>query len=290
MRLERLQSMLDNQLSNARAALETLMAELRIGEAQPELWERLQAAAVRDGKEAELADAYRKFAGDRRLKQLSPDAHAEVLMHAANFHQGILGDGDGAAEYLVSVLEVAPHHVEAFQRLERRFDAAGDELRIVELYATVAATPPKPPDELARRALKIVALLPAKTPLSDDGCRGLLALVPANVAILGALESHCRKTNRLELACELIEKALEAGGLPEVKVIEQHRHLIELYMGEANAPERSISHVEDLLQRDPADAAVRLVAERLTANRKVASRAVAALQRARRESYTPHRA
>src|SRR6266542_3547870 len=92
-RLDRLRAMLEKQLTNARAVLETLMSELRIGEPQPELWERLHAAAVRDGKEQELAEAYRKIAGDRRLRQLSPAVYAPVLMHAANFFQGVLGDG-----------------------------------------------------------------------------------------------------------------------------------------------------------------------------------------------------
>src|SRR6476620_7502794 len=92
LRLERLRSMLDKQLSQPPAALETLMSELRIGEAQPHLWEGLHAAAARDGKEAEMASAYRKFATDRRLKQLPADVHAEVLMHAADFFQGVMGD------------------------------------------------------------------------------------------------------------------------------------------------------------------------------------------------------
>ena len=287
MRLERLGSMLDKQLANPRPAIETLVSELRAGDARPELWEGLHAAAVRDAKEPDLADAYRKIAGDRRLKQLSPAVHAQVLVHAADFFQGILGDGDGAESFLKKVLDVAPDNTEAFNRLERRFDAANNDFEIVELYAKVAATPPRPPDELARRALKIVALLPAKTPLSDSACRGLLSLVPTNSAILGAIEAHCQKTGRLALGCALIEQAIENGGLSEVKMVESRRRLIELYMGEANAPEKAISHVEELLQRDPADAQGWATAERLIPNRAVASRAAAALQRARRETRPP---
>jgi tetratricopeptide (TPR) repeat protein len=286
MRIERLRAMLDKGLADPRAALETLMAELKIGEAQPELWEGLHAAAVRDGKEAELADAYRKLAADRRLKQLSPAVHADVLVHAASFFQGVLGEVESAVGFLKRALEISPDNREAFQRLERRFDAPEHETELVELYARVAATPPKPADELARRALKIVALLPSKSPLSDDACRGLIALVPANSAILGAVVAHCRKTNRLLLACTLVEQAI-AAGLPEVKALEQHRHLIDLYLGEANTPEKAISHVEALLQRDPSDPQARTAAERLIQNRAVASRAAAALQKARRESRSP---
>ncbi len=279
--------MVDKHLTNARALLETLMSELRIGEAQPELWEALHAAAVRDGKEHDLAEAYRKIATDRRLRQLSAAVYGQVVMHAANFSQGVLGDVEGAERFLRYVLEVAPENREAFHRLERKFEAAGDRLRLVELYALVAATPPKQPDELARRALKIIALLPAKTPVSDDGCKRLLALVPASPAILSVLEEHCRKTHRYALACELLERAIEEHALPEMRIIEQHRRLIDLYMGEAKAPEKAISHVEELLQRDANDAQARTAAERLTSNREVASRAAAALQHARRRGRAP---
>jgi|SRR5579859_1986546 len=287
MRLERLRSMLDERLGDPRAALETMMTELRIGEAESDMWERLHAAAIRDGKEQALAEAYRKIAADRRLGQLPPEAHARMLMHAADFFQGVLGDAEGTLEFLVGVLEVTPDHVEAFNRLERRFEAAGDELRLVELYGVVAATPPKPAEEMARRALKIVTALSAKTPLSDEGARLLLSLVPANLALLGALDAHCRKTNRLALACDLFERAIANKGLPEVKVVELHRRLIEIYMSEANTPEKAISHVEALQDRDAGDAQARAAAEKLMPIRSVASRAAAAVQRARRQSRAP---
>jgi hypothetical protein len=286
-RLERLRSMLEKDLGNPRAALEVLMSELRIGESQPMLWEQFHLAAIRNGKEAELADAYRKMAIDRRLKQLPPSTYAEFLMHAADFFQGVVGDGESAEGFLWNVLEVAPDQIEAFNRLEQKFEAANDELRLVELYAIVSRTPPKPPDEMAQRALKIVALLSAKTPLSDRACQGLLGLVPASAAILSALEAHCQKTNRIALACSLLEQAIVGHGLSEVKVVEQHRRLIDLYLGEANTPGSAISHVEELLQRDASDAQARAAAERLIPNRAVASRAAAALQRARRESRAP---
>jgi hypothetical protein len=286
-RLERLRSMLEKDLGNPRAALEVLMSELRIGESQPMLWEQFHLAAIRNGKEAELADAYRKMAIDRRLKQLPPSTYAEFLMHAADFFQGVVGDGESAEGFLWNVLEVAPDQIEAFNRLEQKFEAANDELRLVELYAIVSRTPPRPPDEMAQRALKIVALLSAKTPLSDRACQGLLGLVPASAAILSALEAHCQKTNRIALACSLLEQAIVGHGLSEVKVVEQHRRLIDLYLGEANTPGSAISHVEELLQRDASDAQARAAAERLIPNRAVASRAAAALQRARRESRAP---
>jgi hypothetical protein len=287
LRLERLRSMLDKQLSQPPAALEALMSELKIGEAQPHLWEGLHAAASRDGKESELAAAYRKFATDRRLKQLSPAVHAEVLMHAADFFQGVLGDPVGSEGFLRNVLDVKSDHLEAFQRLERKYEAASDDLRLVELYAMVAATPPKPADEMARRALKIITLLPAKSPLSDDACKKLLALVPASSSLLSILEAHCQKTDRIGLACALLEQGLAGPGLPEARVIDHRRRLIDLYLGPAKAPEKAMPHVEDLLVRDATDARARAAANTLLSVREVASRAAAAIARARRQSQLP---
>src|SRR5690242_6851951 len=96
LRLQRLRTMLSERLENPAMALETLLSELSGGEAQPELWEGLHSAAVRDGVEADLAAAYGKITSPRRLQQLTPAAHADVLVHAADFHQGVLGDATAA--------------------------------------------------------------------------------------------------------------------------------------------------------------------------------------------------
>ncbi|HKQ69362.1 MAG TPA: hypothetical protein VJT73_08490 [Polyangiaceae bacterium] len=287
LRLERLDAVLDKHLTHPPAALETLMGEIRIGEPQSALWERLHAAAARDNKEAELAAAYRKIAVDRRLRQLSPSVYVEVLMHAADYFHGVLDDSDGSESFLRNVLEVAPERVEAFVRLERMYEAARDDLKLVELYAMVAASPPKAPDELARRALTIVTLLPARTPLSDDACKRLLALVPASSSLLSILEAHCRKTERYALACALLERGIEGHGLADAWIIDHRRRLVELYMGPAGAPEKAITHVEELLKIDCTDARTLAAAKSLLSNREVASRAAAALQRVRRQSQLP---
>jgi hypothetical protein len=287
LRLERLQTMLDKQLTQPPAALETLMSELRIGEAQPHLWEGLHAAAARDGKETEMATAYRKFAADRRLKQLPPEVQVEVFMHAADFFQGVLGDPAGSEGFLRNALEMKSDHVEAFKRLERKYEAAGDDLKLVELYALVAATPPNPADEMARRAIKIITLLPAKSPLSDEGCKKLLALLPASSSLLSILEAHCQKTERVTLACALLEQGIASPGLPDARIVDHRRRLIDLYLGPAKTPDKAMPHVEDLLGRDRNDARARAAANTLLSVREVASRAAAAIARARRQSQMP---
>jgi hypothetical protein len=283
LRLKRLQGMLDTRLDQPALALQALMQELRDHELRPELWEALHAAAARDEKETELADAYRKAIVPRALRDLPPHVGVGVLMNAASFFQGVLGDAGTAASLLERVLEVDPTHVEAFSRLEGRFRAQNDRLRLLALYGLVAASPPRPASELVRVALQVVVELPASTSIPEDVCTRLLALVPASPSLLDALQTHCRKTGRPALAGTLGEKALDEKALPDAVALDQRRRLIDLYTGEAAEPAKAMPHVEDLLLRDPHDAQGRQVVERLLSVREVGSRAAAALQQARRQ-------
>lgn len=283
LRVERLKMTLDKRLENAFAAIDALMAEAAEGDPQTELWEKLHAAALRDGVEEEVADAYLKAIDGPRMRRLSVEAQADVVMHAADFFQGIRGDLATTERLLVRALEIAPDRVEAFNRIEPRREKPGDERRLVELYAMVASTPPRDPKVLATQALNRVVLLTAKDPLPDEACRKLVALVPANGRLLDALEAHCRATKRGPLACELIERAIaEDATASDATTAQRRARLVELYFGEGEAPARAIDHVERLLERDPNDAAAFKAGERLLSNLDVASRAAAALQKARR--------
>lgn len=284
LRLGRLASMIEARLEHPAAALEALLSELKIGEAQTELWEGLHAASARDGKEAELAEAYAKATSSHRLGQLNPNAQAALLMHAADFTQGVLGDGAAAEALLERVIEICPGHPEAFARLSRRFDAAKDHKRLAELYAAVASAPPRSADELVHAAVNVVGALPAKSPISERACKRLLALVPASLSIVDVLEAHCKKTERPALACELIEQTLTEHELPKKSVIDLRRRVITLYIESTGYPERAMPHVEALFAEDVNDSHARAYAERLLSNRLVASRAAQLLQQARRST------
>lgn len=282
LRIERLATMLNTGLTNPPAAVEVLICELEAGEKQPHLWEGLHVAAS-NGREQELAAAYRALASGRRLKQVSPDIAAEVLIHGAHFFQGMLGDVETAETFLMSALAAAPTHLDAFQRLEKKYEALPDKRRLLELYGKVAANPPKPALELAGKAVNALVPLTAKTPLSDQACKGLVGFAPASPTVLEALEAHCLKTSRAKLACTLIELALERGGLPEATAVERRQRLVELYLGEAEQPEKAIAHVETLLLRDPNDPGGRAATKRLIAIRPLADRVSAMLQDVRRQ-------
>lgn len=279
--------MLDRRLDNPAAALEFLISEILIKQPQTELWEKLHGAADRDGVEIELAAAYANVTSPRRMAQLDPSAQAQVLMHAADFHQGVIGDADGAEMFLERVQQVVPGHAESFARLERRFQSLGDQRRLIELYAIAGAAEPKLADKLATEALNKIVPLPATAPLSEEACKRVVALAQSHPALFDVLDAHCRKTKRFALACELIELSLADPKIMTGVAVKQRRRLIELYTGEAGSPARAIQHVEKLLAEDPSDSVARTGAERLLSNREVAPRAAAALQAARRHSRLP---
>jgi hypothetical protein len=282
-RVDRLKATLQKRLEQPPAALETLITELLAGEPQTELWEQMHAAAARDGMEEAMSSAYVKLSGTQRMQKMEPKFQAEVMMHAADFFQGVLGDAATAENFLERVQHVAPGHKEAFVRLERRLERLADSPRLLELYALVAPNMLDDASTLAAKVLSRLLVLPAKTPLSPDACKRLVVLVPANPKLLPAIEEHCRKTNRPAVACTVLEAAVDDGNLPHDLVMQQRHKLLDLYMGEGGTPAKAINHVEAILEHDPADAAARKVADKLLSNRDVASRAAAALQKVRRQ-------
>jgi predicted protein tyrosine phosphatase len=281
-RLRRLAPMLDNELDNAAAAIEILVAEAEIGEFHPELWERLNAAAARDHKETELGAAYEAVARGRRLKPLAPATQAEVLMHGADFLQGILGNGEGAAALLTQVVAVVPDHTEAFERLQRFLTEASRNSELVQLYVTVAAACAEVPVLLIGRALGLIDLLPRSESLPLETCERLVRLAGTNPRVIAVLDAHCSDRGRFSDAAALIELAIQTGALPEKDVLQLRRRLVSLYLGNAKAPEAAIPHVEELLRADSTNEEARAAADKLLTVPSVAARAAAALIAARK--------
>jgi hypothetical protein len=283
LRIQRIAMMLNEGLTNPAAAVDALISELKIGEKQPHLWEGLHVAAS-NGKEQELAAAYRALTGGRGFKQLKPEVQAEVLIHAAQFFQGMLGDIETAERFLMSALAAVPDQAEAFNRLEKKYDAISDKRKLLELYGTVSQKPPKPAGELAGKAVNMLVPLTAKMPLSDEACRALVGLVPAGPSLLDALEGHCRKTGRAKLAYALVEQAVASGSLPETSAVEWRRKLIDGYVDELDTPEKALPHVEALLRRDGSDPTARAAVARMMSMREVRDRVTDLMQEVRRDS------
>lgn len=281
-RIQRLMTTLAERLDHPIAVVDSLMAEMATGELRPELWEYLHRVATRDKVEAALADAYVKCADGPRMKRLAPEAQAAILMHAADFFQGVRGDLATAHDFLERVLRVVPGHAAAFARLERRLEEQLDARGLLVLYGKVAAVPPKPAHILANQAHLRLLQITGKAILSDETCTRLLALVPHNPRLLGALESHCRATNRHKLARALIEETLVSEAAEIAQTVGSRRRILELCLAERETPAELIVHVEVLLKDDPSDEIALKAAQRLLGRADLASRAATALQTARR--------
>jgi hypothetical protein len=288
LRLQRLSTMLDVKLEHPAAALDVLIRELEQEHVEPSLWERFHAAALRDGQEQGVAAAYRAVAVKHRLQQLPAAAAGALLVHAADFFQGVLGDMDTSVTLLHSVLERVPGHPEAFARLERRFLEPRDNLKLLDIYGLVAAKPPVSADHLAHSVVNAIGALPTRSPLPDETCRRLIALVSAGgIGVLDALWGHCKKTDRPLLACELGEHVLAHVELTKQGALALRRDLAELYTTDAGEPDKAITHVELLLAHDATDTRVRAAASRLLSSRTVGVRAASALREARRTTRVP---
>lgn len=287
LRLQRLGTMLDVKLEHPAAALDVLIKELEQEHVDVSLWERFHAAALRDGQEQAVAAAYRAVAVKHRLQQLPAIAGGNLLVHAADFFQGVLGDADTATTLLHTVLERVPGHPEAFARLERRFLDPRDNLKLLDIYGLVAATPPVSADHLAHSVVNAIVALSARSPLPDETCRRLIALVPAGIGVLDALWGHCKKTERAALACELGEYVLAHFELQKQSALALRRDLADLYTSGAGELDKAITHVELLLEHDATDTRVRAAASRLLSSRTVGVRAASALREARRTTRVP---
>lgn len=282
LRVARLKFALSQKMTNPIAVLDQLMAEMGDGDPQVQLWEQLHAAALRDHCEPAVAEAYKRAVAGPRMKRLTPESQANVLMNGANFFQGVLGDMNSASEMLARVVAVTPANDDAFNRLEKKLERDNDDHELVELYATVAGHTSRKLEVLAQQTLlRLVKVTPA-TPIADDACRKLVALVPANPKILDVIEQHCRATKRAVLAGEVIEKAIaEDTGASDALTKQRRERAVEIFT-EASAVTRAMDHIEKLLELDYNDAVALRACERLMSNREVSSRAAAALQKARR--------
>src|SRR6185503_8728040 len=169
---------------------------------------------------APLGSAYEQLARGRRLRPLSPATQAEILMHGADFLQGILGDPDGAAAFLQRVLAVVPDHAEAFARLERSLTASHQDRKLAELYAHFVGTSPEPPVLLIGRALAVIERLSPDPGLPLDLCERLLRAGGANPRVITVLEAHCRNGGRFRDAAALLELLIQQNALEPAELLE----------------------------------------------------------------------
>src|SRR5262249_25773608 len=142
------------------------------------------------GVEQEVAAAYAKVTQPRRLAQLAKNAQLDLLLHAANFHQGILGDLTTAVGFLERTQTIAPGHAETFQRLERRFEALSDPRPLLGLYSIALSADPRGAADLSTKIINKMVPLPASSPLAEEVCVRLAGVAGSHPILLDVLDAH----------------------------------------------------------------------------------------------------
>src|SRR3974390_885155 len=137
--------------------VDAMLASLARGSLPADAWDRLCAAAQRDGRLSELAFAFESASQGKRLKTLQPPLVAEFLFQAARFLGDVFGDEPAAGTYLERSLGVAPSHAGAFGMLERILERAQQPKKLADLYASTAQHRPRLDQApLLRRAAELL--------------------------------------------------------------------------------------------------------------------------------------
>ena len=265
-----------------------LMAHAR-GQLPPETWDKLHKAAQRDERLSELAFAYESVSQGKRLKTLSGAPVAEFLFQAGRFFGDVFGDEFGAATYLERALTAMTTHTPAFEKLDVLLTKAKNWKRLGELTAEFAQHGARA-DQIAllRRAAELLEKAEAGDDKLIELYQQILRLEPSDENARNQLEARYLKANRVRDVARLLEQALSVDPPPASRVARKlHGRLLELYANTLHEPERSIPHVEALLEDDPSHDEARKVAQKLVVIKGLAARAAAALSKACAAVGTP---
>ncbi|HLM72852.1 MAG TPA: hypothetical protein VK459_09170, partial [Polyangiaceae bacterium] len=159
LRLDTLGAYIEQKLDREGAVLDLLVNGEIKGQASPEIWQILHAAAERDGRLKELGAAYDKLAKDKKLKTLTPASQAEILTQAGAFFADVSPDPARAADMFERALAALPGHTPAFEKLEKLLMDRQDLAKLSDLYSSAASSrgDKKQQLELLRRATDIAA-------------------------------------------------------------------------------------------------------------------------------------
>lgn len=268
----------EHKLENEEEVLDAIVAALAREALEPSIWDELHDAATRDDRVSELAFAYESTAQGRKLKTQLPAVQAELYYRAASFFGDVLGDEFGATTYLERALAVLPGHVGAFERIDAQLTRSEDHRRLGELCVQTSSHRARP-EQLA--LLERAADLFERASLEErsiETYQQLVRLEPRDERLRGALEERFVRANRYRDVARMLEQALTAEPPPEpAESARIRQRLIEIFAHQLKEPERSMPHVEALLEADPGNVDARRVAHRLLESRGLAARAAAAL-------------
>ncbi len=280
LRLEQLAVYLDDQLEHEQQALDLLIVAQARGQAHPELWDKLHAAALRDDRLVELAGAYERLSQDRRVKIMPAHHQAQVFMHASRFFLRALGDIDAAEASLERVLTLAPGHPDAFELLKRILDDKGDREKLAQLHIGAVGAKTERDVALVHLRAALELLPPTDAERATKVAQQILRLDPGDEAALSALDERLTAAGKHAELARALEQALSSDPpMPDDRRVPIHARIVELYDGTLPDVERATPHVEAVLDADPAHEVARRVAVRLLASKSVAARAAGALEK-----------
>jgi hypothetical protein len=276
-------------LENEAEILDSLLAALARNQLPPETWSNLHLAAVRDDHLDQVAQAYAAVAQGKRIRAAPPPIAAEFLYQAGAFFADAASDPVGAIDYWQRALVASPTHTGAFGRLESALIDAGQKRAQAKLYVSQAHQRPRAEQpDLLRRAVIILEEEDGAADLLLEHYQEIVRLDPRDDETRTKLENSLLAANRPRDVARLLEQALVAEPAPEEFSAKEIRtRLVQLYTGPLAELERSIPHVEALLQADPEHEEARAVAQRLLEVKALAGRAAAALALAMEATGTP---
>lgn len=275
-RLEELPALLATPGWEPKAALGSLLIALNKGLPQPELFELLHAAALRDGQLPRLKAAFDELQHDRRLKALAAERQAELGLEASRCCVA-LGDLDAALAHAERARAAAPTHPATLARLAALYDERGDVASRARLELELASLL-----EGSERQRALERALAQLLLLQDDAAAvpillKLAELAPAHAGVLRALEQRLTRSGKLRELGRALERALTQEPADALAL---HQRLVQLYARELAEPQRAMPHVEAVLSAAPSDEDALHAAERLLEHRPMALRAAAALSEA----------
>jgi len=277
------QEALDKKVEQPAEVLDLLLMALGKGEDTAEAWDKLHESVVRNNQAGDLALAYEAVSQDKRVKLMQPEHQAHLHLRAAWFFAEVLSDQAGAVLAAERAIAAVPAHQEAFALLEELLSRPDGAPRLARHYyeASARSTTPEARLPLLRRAAALLAGGQAAPELAVEVERELFALDPADAKVRDDLMQRLLAGGKHLQVVELLEASLKREPAPEPDEAQLLREqAMDISLGVLRDPQRALTHVEGLLQLDPAHAHARKLAEELVEHRQLGLRAAAALSTA----------
>jgi tetratricopeptide (TPR) repeat protein len=257
----------EEKLRAAGTAFDVVLGALNEFAGELTVWDRASELAQRSGRPTDLAEAYRTHLVAARnaegAAKLPDDVEIELCERAAKLHDEQLGDPEGAMPYLDRVLAVDPTNERAFSRLKLILTNAERWGELEALYDKAAQGTPDPATRID--LLNDVAIIAEDT--MGDAAKAIryyeriLTLDSLYVPALNACERLYEREARWKDLAALLERRLETATDEESAAIKLN--LGRIYLDKLHEPDKSLEHLERVLELRQNDPDARQLVERL---------------------------